>query len=324
MPIVELPYHPVAVGYAGGGRIRHWRGAPADAPVAAEEWIGSTTPLRGGPDGVSTLADGRSMRDLIATDPHRWLGREATGSGVLVKILDPASRIPVHGHPDAAFARRHLGVAHGKAEAWVVLSETARVWLGPADGTDPADFEAAIDRRDTQWLLAHMHRFDLGRGDAVFVPPGVTHAIDADALLAEVQEPLAAGSLFAEYWLFGLDADRATLGTGWEAALGCIAPPMDRAAAEHLVTSPPATAGLHRPFPTDEFFWARSARVDGSMRVPIDRLTVVIAEAGEVVIATADTVSTAERGSAWLVGACAGEVTLDGTGHLLLFGPPRP
>jgi mannose-6-phosphate isomerase class I len=39
-----------------------------------------------------------------------------------VKLLDGGQRLPVHAHPHAAFAARHLGRAHGEAEAWYIVS----------------------------------------------------------------------------------------------------------------------------------------------------------------------------------------------------------
>ncbi|WP_231560250.1 hypothetical protein [Microbacterium hominis] len=48
-------------------------------------------------------------------------------SSSLVKLLDAGQRLPVHAHPDDAFAAAHLGRAHGKAEAWYILSVSWRV-----------------------------------------------------------------------------------------------------------------------------------------------------------------------------------------------------
>jgi mannose-6-phosphate isomerase len=48
---------------------------------------------------------------------------------LLVKLLDAGQRLPVHAHPDVSFAARHLGRAHGKAEAWFIL-DGGEVYLG--------------------------------------------------------------------------------------------------------------------------------------------------------------------------------------------------
>jgi hypothetical protein len=52
---------------------------------------------------------------------------------VLVKLLDAGERLPVHAHPDRAFALRHLDCRNGKTEAWVVVGTSVAdpvVYLG--------------------------------------------------------------------------------------------------------------------------------------------------------------------------------------------------
>lgn len=335
VPILELPHNPIPVYYLGGHQIRAYRGVgPEVGLVSPEDWVGSTTARPNGPvgpdgiaSGLSVVADGRTVVSLLRADPASWVGTDLSDgdSGVLVKFLDPGERIPVHWHPDPVFARLHLGMAHGKAEAWVVLSDTARVWLGFAEGTSMGALRAAIDRQDGGWMLNRMHEFDLQRGDTVFVPPGLVHAIEAGSLLAEVQEP-ATTSILAEHDRFGLDGDRATLGAGWDAALGCLLAPSDRPGVAALVGTLPTTPGEHRPFPVeaDRYFSSRVVEVAGGGGFPVDRLTVALVDGGRLTLEDlADgTVVVAREGSAWLLGATTGDVSVTGTGRLLLFAAP--
>ena len=80
--------------------------------------------------GLSRLPDGRLVRDALAADPEAWLGAEhvarfGADPALLVKLLDAGERLPVHHHPDRAFAREHLGWHFGKTEAWLVVAARA-------------------------------------------------------------------------------------------------------------------------------------------------------------------------------------------------------
>ncbi|HEY9523170.1 MAG TPA: mannose-6-phosphate isomerase, partial [Thermopolyspora sp.] len=134
-----LPMNQVTHFYRGGDRIAAWRrDGRAGGPYRPEEWIGSMTTMTSEPEkGLSRLSDGTLLRDAVLAAPERWLGPAhvaayGASTEVLVKLLDAGQRLPVHLHPDRAFARRHLGLRHGKTEAWIVLGVTgdARVRLG--------------------------------------------------------------------------------------------------------------------------------------------------------------------------------------------------
>jgi mannose-6-phosphate isomerase len=76
---------------------------------------------------MTRLDDGRLLSDAITNEPLTWLGEDHVaryGDDVmlLVKLLDAGQRLPVHAHPDGDFAASHVAAAHGKAEAWYILS----------------------------------------------------------------------------------------------------------------------------------------------------------------------------------------------------------
>ena len=169
---VLLPPNQFAHFYRGGDRIGALRGGPG-GPMRPEEWIGSTVTRFGEVrSGLSQLPDGRLLRDAVATDPLAWLGPEhlaayGDSSELLVKLLDPDQRLPVHFHPDKAFARRHLALDHGKTEAWIVLEapEGAGVGLGFSAPMTKAQVLDLVERRDSAALLASLHRRDLRAGE---------------------------------------------------------------------------------------------------------------------------------------------------------------
>ena len=137
-----LPLNQVEHFYRGGERIAAFRGAEGYAGMhSPEEWIASMTTMTSrGEDGLSRLADGVLLRDAVTANPLAWLGPEhvdqfGISTELLVKLLDAGQRLPVHLHPDRAFSRAHLGLAHGKTEAWIILdvADGAQVRLGFAE-----------------------------------------------------------------------------------------------------------------------------------------------------------------------------------------------
>jgi mannose-6-phosphate isomerase len=332
--ILELPHNPVPVYYQGGDQIQVYRGVEAgSALLSPEDWIGSTTAapfLRDGKRvGLSTVSDGRSVGEVLSADRHSWLGSGSARAEVdfLLKLLNPTTRIPVHWHPDVAFAQAHLGLTHGKAEAWIILSDSATVWLGFRHGTDHPSLLAAIEEQDADWMLGQMHEVELSRGDTVLVPPGLVHAIDVGALIAEIQEPTSV-SILAEHTSMGVDAERAALYAGWDEAFGCLLDPSDRSEALELVGHVPDDPGRWRLFPEQSrtYFQSDVINIERRATVPIDRLSAVLIDQGPLrwTNPTNGETVTAPSGSSWLLGAQLGDWDVEGDGRLLLFtGPVR-
>jgi mannose-6-phosphate isomerase len=204
--------------YRGGALIDRLRAEAEQDTEYPEDWIGSVVQARnpGRVEGLSCLEDGRLLRDAIAADPEHW-GRP----DVLVKLLDPAERLPVHAHPDRTFARAQLGASYGKTEAWIVIatrSASADVWHGLRESVEPAQYREWIERQDTDRLLGSLNHFTVRVGDVVYVPAGVPHAIGGGALIAELQEPSDL-SILCEWEGFPIDPEGAHLGLGWERAV---------------------------------------------------------------------------------------------------------
>lgn len=334
--ILPLPYNPVPVYYPGGTLIRQYRGIESRTQLESpEDWIGSTTALQSPATasvadlaGISTVSDGRTVVDIVADDPSGWLGsgRHPGGVDFLLKLVNPGTRIPVHWHPDAKFATKHLGLTHGKAEAWVILSQEATVWLGFEEGTTTSDVKDAIDRQDPEWMLARMHRVELVRGDTAFIPPGLVHAIGAGALIAEIQEPSSA-SILAEHEPLGVSANRASLSAGWEAAMECLVDPMPRASVLELLGKMSPATGQSTLFPpnSQRFFQASVVNIERGCEVPVERLSVALVDRGPLDWAdlTSGERTVARAGTAWLIGASVGSWNLHGDGRVLLFSGPQ-
>ena len=207
--------------YRGGALIDRLRGEPERDDDHPEDWVGSVVaannPGRDEPEaGLTRLENGPLLRDAIRERPAHWGTPD-----LLVKLLDPVERLPVHAHPDREFARAQLGSDYGKTEAWIVVAtreDDADVWLGLQDDVEPAVYREWVERQDTDALLASLHHLDVRAGDVLFVPAGVPHALGAGALIVELQEPTDY-SIVCEWNGFPIDPENAHLGLGWDRAL---------------------------------------------------------------------------------------------------------
>jgi len=228
MRTVELPANqPPDRFYLGGERIAAFRGTRVDSARVPEDWIASTTTLAGSATlGLTTLPGGGTLREAVAADPVGWLGpdhleRFGPDTRLLVKLLHAGQRLPVHAHPDGAFAATHLGRRHGKAEAWYIL-HGGRVHLGLRREVALSELADLVTGQCVEELLALLHPVDVSSGDVVYVPPGMLHAIGADVFLTELQEPEDL-SILLEWRDFALDGERdGHLGLGFGQALRAV------------------------------------------------------------------------------------------------------
>jgi mannose-6-phosphate isomerase len=299
--------------YRGGALLGRLRGLEEPDGELPEEWVGSVTPAsnpgRDEPEaGLSRLADGRLLRDAIAADPEGWLGRPhleryGVSTGLLVKLLDAAERLPVHAHPDRAFAAERLGSPFGKTEAWIVLAtrgETAEVRVGLSRPVDRARYREWIERQDVAALLGSLHRVDVRAGDVVYVPAGVPHAIGAGVLIAELQEPTDL-SLICEWSGFPIDPEAAHLGLGWDVAVEAL----------DLDARPPA---LGLPPGARAFFWADETPE------PAGRFAVLLVLSGDGAVEGRP----ARPGDAFAVPAATESLTVEGDLRILRCLAPEP
>jgi len=327
-----LEPNPAPQFYAGGGKWVAFRGLPVPPEPSPEDWVGSTTSLwKRAPAGQTVLASGCRLVDAVAAEPSEWLGpahveRYGADTRVLVKLLDGASRLVVHCHPDRNFARAHLGCAHGKTEAWIVLAagEDAAVWLGfrrPVDRLELADW---VTRQDVPELLGALNRLPVKEGDSILVPAGVPHAIGAGVLVLELQEPEDMSILLERPkegeggdldWHLGLGADLALAavdGEGWGA---------ERLA--RLRASVPADQGSALPAAAAPFFRAEHV-VAGAVVSPGFRVLVGLAGEGALEPLAGPGGLSMRAGAVALAGAAVGPLRVTGSLRAVVCRPPAP
>ncbi len=118
-----------------------------------------------------------------------WFERTDTKApcpALLLKLIFTSAPLSIQVHPDDVFARS-IGLAHGKCEAWHVLSASAgaQVAVGLKHRLTPAQLRASICdgsiAEQVQWRAVR-------RGETILVPPGTIHAIGAGLIMMEIQQ----------------------------------------------------------------------------------------------------------------------------------------
>lgn len=331
MRVVMLPSNqPADRFYRGGRRIADFRGEPSVSEWTPEDWLASTTLLFGEAElGMTRLPDGRLLQAHIDEDPAGWLGtehvrRNGSDSSLLVKLLDAGERLPVHLHPDRAFGSRHLGLSHGKTEAWITMT-SCEVHLGFVEDIPAEQLARWVATQDSESLLAAMNTVQLSAGDAVFIPAGLPHAIGAGAFIVELQEPTDL-SILLEWRDFAIDGDKhGRVGLDWPTALSATdLSGWDAARLDTLRVADATTTGDLLPAESAEFFVAERHRISGTASLDADYSVVVVTSgSGTLVDASAHT-TPVERGNTLLTPHGAGALKVSGRLELIRCRPPRP
>lgn len=158
------------------------------APELAEHPVGEAWELSFGPELPSRTAEGAWLRDVVAADCERYLGREAAcgASALLVKWLDADDDLSVQIHP--AVDDPNLSDAEtGKPECWYIVDREpgAGIYLGLADGVDARQLQRALE---TEADISKLLRFQpVEPGDFYLLAPGLPHAVGKGVTLVEPQ-----------------------------------------------------------------------------------------------------------------------------------------
>jgi len=137
-------------------------------------------------------------------------------------------RLPVQCHPDAAFARRHLGSNFGKTEAWLVLAtrtidgESPYMLFGFRQGVTEAEFRRIVRAQDIPAQVASLNKVEVKPGDLYLVSAGTPHALGPGIFMIEIQEPTDL-VVNTEYVFCGLQRTEAQcyLGLGFDLGMSC-------------------------------------------------------------------------------------------------------
>lgn len=326
----KLPSNQFDHFYRGGNRIGALRNGPG-GPMRPEEWIGSITTRFGEAEqGLSRLSDGTLLRDAIKNDTNGWLGADhvenfGLSTEILVKLLDPDQRLPVHYHPNKAFAKTHLGLDHGKTEAWIILEAPSGsgVGLGFSETQNKDDLLKLVRAQDSAALLKSLRRKEVKVGDAVQVPAGVAHAIDSGIFVLELQEPTDLSALL-EWEGFAVDGIKdGHLGLGFETVTDALKlDPLTDTEFDSLITSNVFSGGDLRsvlPIKSDGYYRAHLAPGIGEFPAGF-AVALVLDGTGSMSFANAPEMEIT-KGDAIVIPFSAGTFTISGA-NVIVCRPP--
>jgi mannose-6-phosphate isomerase len=319
--------------YRGGPAIARFRGNHSDEGHVPEDWVASTTSiLDAAPSGLSRLPDGRLLRDAVLADPEAYLGADHVASfgadpKLLVKLLDAGERLPVHLHPDGAFAQEHLGANCGKSEAWLILAAGA-IHLGFRRDVDVETLRRWFDGQDSAAMLDALNELTVSPGDCVYVPAGTPHAIGEGVFMVEAQEPSDLAIMLE--WRGFVEPESGTMGLDRETALSATR----RSAVSHEEIAdwtcrsgdaPELRPGARPLVPTEAqpFFRVEWLRPDATVKLE-PSWSILVAIDGGGLLVTEDGELELPRGDTVLVPYAAGTAELTGAVEAIRCLPPRP
>jgi mannose-6-phosphate isomerase len=333
---IKLPANQFDHFYKGGNKIGKLRNGPG-GPMRPEEWLGSTTTRFGSSNqGLTVLEDGTTLKESVLTNPESWLGkshvnRYGASIELLVKLLDPDQRLPVHYHPTRNFAKQHLGVPHGKTEAWIVLEAPKDAWVGIGFESNMAlaNVKKMVDNEDTKGLIDSLNKRSVKAGDGILVPAGIPHAIAEGIFILELQEPTDF-SILLEWEGFAVDGKKdGHLNLGFDLALQALdLNALKKEEVEKLVVSTENDSSLMRsmlPVQAEPYFRSHLIRPKNAAIEFAPGFAILLVTKGTGVIHTEkqgnfDTTS----GDAFIIPFESGSWSVSGDIEVLLSRPPAP
>jgi mannose-6-phosphate isomerase len=336
---IRLPANQPPQFYRGGDAIAALRGASPEKKFGPEDWVASVSTMFGqDTNGLTRLPAGGWLRDAVVANPNGWLGAKhvealGTSTGLLVKLLDAGQRLPVHFHPDDAFAKQHFDSHFGKTEAWIVVGtygDDPRVYPGFKETLSKATVSEWTREQDVPSMLGALNSVPVTAGDTVYIPAGLPHAIGEGVFVVELQQPTDF-SLTLEWRDFLSSPEKGHLGLGFEKAIETL----DTSGwdEDRLKTIIKHTAGLDGPSVdlladgSDAFFRADQLKPRGpGTTLPLDPSFAVL-----VVLDGTGTLRTEHggeyaltKGDTFVVPYDTGKSTVEGELTVIRCRPPAP
>lgn len=172
----------------GGSRLNDEFEKNIDLSPLAETWECSTHP-----DGpcyvVGGAFDGKELAEVLREHPE-YLGERHKGKNslpILIKFIDAKSDLSVQVHPTDEYAMEKENGQLGKTEMWYVLdaSRNAKLIYGLRRNCSREELRSAIENGT---VMKYLRQVSIQKDDLFFIEAGTIHAIDAGALIVEIQE----------------------------------------------------------------------------------------------------------------------------------------
>ena len=131
---------------------------------------------------------GRTLPELAATFGAELVGASAAGKGgfpLLVKIIESRDRLSLQVHPSEETAK--LSGGDPKTEMWYVLDAEpgATLFAGLREGVDRETLIRSLQEGTAETTVA---QYEARRGEVLFIPGGLVHAVGGGCRLYEVQQ----------------------------------------------------------------------------------------------------------------------------------------
>ncbi len=184
MQSYPIYFTPLYKDYVWGGRkLVDLCGRSIPYTKAAESWE-----IADRKEGMSIVENGvyqgLSLHDLVRLYGKELMGEREEKFPLLIKLIDAKQSLSVQVHPGDA---QKSPLIEPKTELWYVLEAAASggVFAGFSQQMTPTTFVKAVEEKE---LLSYLQRKEVKKGDAVFIPGGMIHAILQGTFLLEIQE----------------------------------------------------------------------------------------------------------------------------------------
>lgn len=172
----------------GGNRLKEQFHKQSDLACIAESWE-----LSAHEAGQSTVAEG-ICKGMPFGEYLKYIGKEAWGwkcqafeqFPILIKLLDAKEDLSIQVHPDDEYAMTNEG-EYGKNEMWYVLDceQDSGIYFGFTRDLTAKELK---NRVEDGTLTSVLQELSVQKGDAIFIPAGMVHAIKGGMLLCEIQQ----------------------------------------------------------------------------------------------------------------------------------------
>lgn len=205
MPILKMLPNRVRRNYLGGAVISSLRGFPPEDGDKPEEWLCSTVEAKNPElepvqnEGLSeTEINGRKyiFAEILKENPEYYLNSSSYHSlSFLAKWLDSSIRLHMQAHPTKDFSKKYLGCDYGKFEAYYVLGiredvkePYIRLGFQRKDITKEI-WKKIVETQDIGEMDSCFEKIPIKKGDVIYIPGGMPHAIGEGVFMLEMMEP---------------------------------------------------------------------------------------------------------------------------------------
>lgn len=143
------------------------------------------------PDGPSYVVnkefENKTLREVLEQHTEFLGTKQINGFPLLIKFIDAKEDLSIQVHPDDEYAFKYENGERGKTEMWYVLDATkdATLIYGLKRDITKEELQKAITDNT---LTKYLQYVPVKKGDVFFIEPGTIHAINAGALIVEIQE----------------------------------------------------------------------------------------------------------------------------------------